>query len=830
MYISWKWLSEFVDLNVAGSPEKLADILTSRGLEVEEVNNLGRGLEKVITARILEKSPHPQADRLSLCRVTTGQGDDLQIVCGARNMQAGDCVALAQIGAQLPNGVKIEQSKIRGAVSCGMLCSEDELGFKKNSDGILILPGSTPVGLPLAEVLGLDDTILTFKLTANRGDCLSHMGIAREVAAALVKKVKLPVFKELDFERLGYGPVAVSLKAGELGQQFFGCFIEGVKIGPSPAWLKNRLEKLGIRSINNVVDATNLVLLEMGHPTHAYDASLLKGGQVDVRLAKKGETLALLDGGTITLDGTELVIADKERPVGLAGVMGGGNSEVRETTTSVFLECAEFDSKTVRKTAQKHQRRTEASHRFERGIDPLGLSRVISRLSGLVCELAGGRVLGAVRARTASREFFKPLEISVNFGYFPSFLGMEVTRESAGEIFSALGCTVRKDDGKGGDNWVVSVPSYRNDLCCKEDLAEEVARSLGYDKIAETVPKLSSRPSPSGTSQSAIRLALMDKAKDVLKQLGFCETVNFAFSSKAWLGRFDGYMNNTHNVSLLNPLSEEHEVLVPSLLPGLIKNSLDSWRHHFGSEPLAIRLFELRPTFNFAGGDIRALNEMETVVRENWKLSLAVSGPRYMSALRNEQSETDFYDIKAVFDCLFDALGTRGIRYQTGANRAAEIFHPGKSAEVLAGKEVAGRFGLFHPAKAAELKADAPLWIAEIDWSVIERLSLSPVEFRSFKPWSEFPPIERDFALLVQDNVMAEKITQIAIKAGKPLAKTAKIFDTYRGSQVAEGMTSIAVRVVFFGESGSLKEADVDAVSAKILEAWRAELGAELRS
>ena len=834
MHISWNWLSEMVDLSQVGGPEKLAELLTSRGLEVEGIERQDQGFEKVITAQILERAPHPQADRLSLCKVSTGSGEPLEIVCGAQNMKAGDKVALAQIGANLPNGVKIAAGKIRGVVSNGMLCSEEELKLADTSEGIMILPPETKLGEPVANILGRNDTILTFKLTANRGDCLSHFGMAREIAAALGQKPRKPDATSLDFPS-GTSPISIQLDAGDQAPQFFGCMIEGVKIGPSPDWIVKRLETLGTRSINNVVDASNLVLLELGHPTHAYDAEQVKGGRIQVRKAREGETLPLLDGQSVTLSGTELVISDAERAIGLAGVMGGGNSEVQPATTRIFLECAEFDPVMVRRAAFKHQRRTEAAHRFERGIDPAALPYVTSRLAQLITKLAGGRITSTTAAQTAARtpaalKHSRP-KIHVSPAYFESFLGMAVSPAKADEILKNLDCDVEMN----ATHWTVMPPSYRLDLTIKEDLAEEVARSIGYDAIRSTVPPLSSAPQSIHSAASAARQGLIDRAKDALVRVGLNETIGFAFTSKAWLSKF----GMTSTATILNPLSEEHEALIPSLIPVLVKDALDCWRHHFGSESLPLRLFELRPTFHFdpAEGAIRVLSETDTGVEEKWKLAIALSGPRWAGGLRNELGEVDFYDLKGIVESLLESLGVRGVRLQplsasrvAGSSPLAALLHPGKSVEVLAGKDVAGYFGLMHPGKSRELKCSAPLWIAELDWELISKLSRPVYEFKPFKPWSEFPVMERDFALLVREDVTADKITQVAIKAGKPLAKVAKIFDVYRGSQVSEGMTSVAVRVIFYDESRSLQEAEAEAASMQILEAWKKELGVQLRT
>ncbi len=831
MRVSWKWLSEMVDLSGVGGPSGLAELLTRRGLEVEAMERQDQGFDQVVSVQILERNKHPEADRLSLCKVTLGSGEPLEIVCGAQNMKAGDKVALAQIGAHLPNGLKIEKSKIRGVVSNGMLCSEQELKLKDTSEGILILPTDTPLGKPLAEILGRDDTILTLKLTANRGDCLSHFGLARELSAALEKKPCKPIGKTLPE---GGSPISVHLDAGEAGSQFFGCMIEGVRIGPSPDWLVRRLEAVGGRSINNVVDATNLVMWELGQPVHAYDADRIEGGQIRVRNAVKGESLPLLDGSTVELDGSELVIADGKRAVGLAGVMGGGNSEVQNGTTRVFLECAEFDPVHVRRTSKKHLKHTDAAHRFERGVDPAGQSAAIARLAGLVQELAGGQIKGAVSAQLPSRKTIKKREVKVDVNYFEKFLGMSVSAADAEKILTGLSCEIAKN----GDQWTVTVPTWRLDLNIQEDLAEEIARSIGYDQIRETMPALSSAPRSlwEGVAGPAISTAgsagasaflLMDKAKDALVQAGLSETLNYSFAHRGWLSKF----GMTSSVVLLNPISEEYEAMVPSLLPGLVKNAIENWRHHFGSEALPIRLFELRPTFQ-AAGEVRASSEYDTGVQERWKLSFVMSGPRFVNGLRNELGEVDFYDVKAVVESVLSAMGAKGVRFHPMAESRKgpnPLFHPGQSVEVLAGNEVAGAFGLLHPRIAKELKLRAPLWIAEIDWQAIAKLSRPVVKAPSFKAIPTFPSMERDFALVVKAEVSADKITQIALKAGKPLAKVAKIFDIYRGSQVAQGMTSVAVRVIFYDEGRSLQESEAEAASAQILSAWKKELGAELR-
>lgn len=834
MRVSYQWLSQLVDLSSlekgGKGPEALADLLTARGLEVEAIDRMDKGFEKVVSVQILKKDKHPQADRLSVCTVSLGSGDPLEIVCGAQNMKEGDKVCLAQVGADLPNGMKISQGKIRGVTSNGMLCSESELGLKAESDGILILPSTTQLGQPLAKILGRDDTILTLKLTANRGDCLGHFGLAREVAGALGQEPKRQKAQSLDFSKpTSKGPIAIQLEAGDLAPQFLGVFIEGVKIGPSPDWVVKRLEAVGSRSINNVVDATNLLMFELGHPVHAYDADRIEGGVIGVRQGKAGEKIPLLDATEVTLKGGELTIFDGKKTIGLAGVMGGGNSEVSGTTTKLFLECAEFHASTVRKCATAHQKRTEASHRFERGIDPEGIDFAISRLAELVLELAGGKVMGFTDSRLPSRALAsrpsRAKTISVSKTFLNDYIGTKLSDAELKAALKQCQCEVTE----AGAQWNVKVPSYRLDLSIAEDLTEEVARSIGYDKIPATIPALSSTPKPQNLTMSP--LAALEKMKDMLMDAGFLEAVNLGFTSRAWLKEF----GMTSSVAVLNPLSEEHEAMVPSLIPGLVRNALNNQRHHFSSDPQSIRLFEVRPTFSAAAA-IESKSEMETTVNEKWKVSFLMIGPRGTGALKADQTPVDFFDMKAVLEQIFEVFGGKAIRFQplktpasAGQGPQAGLVHPGQSVEIIAGNRSAGFAGMLHPRLEKGLKFRTPVWIAELDWESIQGIGKPATEPRSYKAWSEFPPMERDFAVLLDESQPAEKMVSIALKAGKPLAKAVRVFDVYRGNQVTAGKVSLAVRVTFAEEGRSLKEEETEAASRQIVDAWKREIGAELR-
>jgi phenylalanyl-tRNA synthetase beta chain len=831
MKLSIQWLSDFLDLSSLGQTEseraiKVSELLTKRGLEVEEMHAQGAGLERVIVAHLLKRDPHPDSDRLSLCEVDTGT-EKLAIVCGAQNMKAGDKVALAQVGAQLPNGLKIAQSKIRGAVSMGMLCSLTELGLGKESDGIIILPADAPIGTPIATYLKRSDVILVLKLTANRGDCLSHFGIAREVGSALGITPKLPELPQMA-KSAGDSPVRIELRAGAEAPQFFGQQITGAQVRPSPDWVVQRLESLGMRSINSVVDATNLVMLELGHPVHAYDLNKIQDRSIGVRFSHPGEKLGLLDDSEALLTGEELVIADGEnlsRPVGLAGVMGGGNSEVAPDSRDLFLECAQFSPSRVRKASSRFARKTEASHRFERGVDSAGLDRVMTRLTQWLALLAGGTQVGPVQSVRAENPVASPA-VTLTPGWINGFLGTSFDSEEIRNCLVRLDCQVEVQ----ASAWQVTPPSYRLDLKIREDFAEEVARDLGYDRIPSSVPVLTSLPGQAFATETERQLQALDQLKDVVVASGLNEAVNLALTSESWLKA----LNFDPSLRLQNPMSEELAVLSPSLLPGLIKNALGQMSRHFGSESCPIRLFEARPTYLSPTGTVDAAGSQDqTGAREDFKLAWLMTGPRWSGGLKADDQELEFKDVRALFDLWCSRLGVRGVRligFDQSRTQGAPQFHPGQSVEILAGNQVAGHFGRLHPKIARALKCDSSaLWIGEVSWSVLARLARPVTKNPVYQAWGEFPGMERDFALVVAENITCEQLTAIATKIAKPLAKSVRIFDIYRGKPVADGQKSVAVRVVFSDDSRSLQEPEVEGLSQKLIEAWKKDLGATLR-
>ncbi|NDG85998.1 MAG: phenylalanine--tRNA ligase subunit beta, partial [Proteobacteria bacterium] len=498
---------------------------------------------------------------------------------------------------------------------------------------------------------------------------------------------------------------------------------------------------------------------------HIYDADKLEGGVIRVQKSKAGEKLPLLDGGEVELTGEELVIADGAKTVGLAGVMGGGNSEVTEDTKRVFLECAEFHPTLVRRAAFRFGRRSEASLRFEKGIDPKGHREALSRLIDLVTKLAEGEPAGETFAETPSRTGFRPHTVKTTAAFLNGFLGTEVSIEEMVSIFESLECKV----ARSGDELELTAPSYRLDLTIREDYAEELARTIGYDAIPSTIPALTGAPKSRKADPKHHRARVLDEVKDILAAEGLHEGLTYAFQSEAWLARF----GMKSSARILNPLSEEQGCLVPSLLPGMLRAYQENERHHFGSEPLPVRMFEVRPVFSSASHSIEAKGESDTGVIERMRLSVLIAGPRFDQALKAERGSVDFYDLKAVFEALFERLRTKGIRTRAAdaaiLGDSVRLYHPGQALQITAGKDPLGFIGRIHPKLEAELKLSQPVYWGELELEPV--MGLTPEKEPSFKAWSAFPTMERDFALLVEDRVAAESLVQSALKSGKPIAK-----------------------------------------------------------
>jgi phenylalanyl-tRNA synthetase beta chain len=603
MLLSLNWLREFVPYE--GDAQTLADRLTMLGLEVEEVGRPFAALEKIVVGHVAECAVHPSSDHLSVCRVDIGTGELLDIVCGAPNVAAGQRVPVAPVGTVMPGGLEIKKAKLRGQTSCGMICSEREMGLGENHDGIMVLDPGLAVGTPICEALGLDEVVLDVSITPNRADCLSVLGLAREVAAAFGLPLSVPASELLEsgepFEnfRIEPDPALCPLYQARL--------IRGVKIGPSPAWLRYRLIAVGLRPINNIVDVTNYVMMECGQPLHAFDRDLLRGDRIRVALAEDGMGLTTLDGQERQLTARDLLIWDDERPVALAGVMGGANSEIGDGSATVLLESAVFDPACIRKTARRLGLPSDASYRFERGVDQIGNTHAMNRAAALMAAVSGGAVAPGV-AKAEPRPF-EPRVIDFSPAKATRLLGMEMSPAFCRDTLTRLGCDIAD-----GESWRVTAPSFRLDLEREVDLIEEVARVFGMDRIEAVLPTV--RKSLADLEKVDPTFAFLAMVKDWGKGAGLAEVVNYSFVGTADLDRCG--LPADGRVHIFNPLSEEMNVLRTELAPGL----LGSLRQNMSQDNTRIRIFEVAHTFVQDP-------DSDTLTRENNRLGILLHGGRF---------------------------------------------------------------------------------------------------------------------------------------------------------------------------------------------------------
>lgn len=790
MIVTYNWLKEFVDFDLG--PQELADLLTMLGLEVEGVRHVGVGLDDVVVAVVEEKSQHPNADKLSLCKVNNGR-ETLAIVCGAQNFKAGDKVALAQIGAVLPGDFKIKRSKIRGEESCGMLCSEKELGLAAESEGIIVLPADFSLGVPVFDALGLKDTIFEIGLTPNRADCLSVVGIAREIAAKLGVTVKYsrPAVKESGIPVNECAQVIV--EDPDLCPRYTARYISGCSVKPSPAWLVRRLEAVGMRSINNVVDVTNYVLMEYGHPLHAFDADLLAGGMIVVRRAAEGERFMTLDGQERVLTGADLTIRDGEKGVALAGIMGGENSEIRQETSNILLESAYFNPSAIRRTSKRLGLHTESSHRFERGADVDILVTALDRAASLIAEMGGGEI-----AAGTIDVYPHPLTrraVRFRADHCNRLLGIQLSADEMASIFGRLEFTVTVIEPGLFD---VGIPSFRVDIEREIDLIEEVARLSGYNTIPVTMPKarvFSDRPTRHQRLEKQLRNLMVGQ--------GFSEVITFSFMTPTVLDKLLLAEDDPRRsvVRLRNPLVEEQSVMRTSLLPGLLETAARNMNYRM----LTLRLFELRRVYLPVEG--------QELPREPLHLAGIMTGARYREGWNQERQQVDFYDVKGVVEHILEEFAAGPVSFVL--DRLDSYFHPGKSCSVLRGSELLGSFGEIHPDVQDNFGIDQPMYYLELDF---EKLALASTDSVAILPPSRFPDTFRDIAMLVTDETPAAAILDCIGGLKICEVECAEIFDLYRGVHVPEGFKSIAVRVRYRSQEKTLTDDEVTPLHQRIVD------------
>lgn len=801
MKISLKWLQEYVDVSeYFAKPEELAEALTRAGLEVEEITNRAKDFNKVVIGHILEKDKHPNADKLSLCRVSTGEGEVHQIVCGAQNHKTGDRVIVALPGAVLPGNFAIKKAAVRGVDSGGMLCSLKELGLAKESEGIAILPTNAPVGKSYAEYGGYDDITFELKVTPNRADCLSHFGLAREVACLTGKELKSPAAEPALVSRSTMQEVALEVKASDLCPRYTGRFIKSVKVGPSPDWLVQRLQSVGMNSINNIVDVTNFVMMELGQPLHAFDAAFLAGKKVIVDRAQSSEKFITLDGTEISLTGQELTIRDAQHPVCLAGVVGGKNSGVTDSTADVFLEAAYFLPMSARKTSRTHGIDTDSAYRFSRGVDPDGTLRALNRATALILEVAGGEAFGE------HHDFYpspvKKEAITISIETVSKRLGYEAEEFKFVDFMKRLGCKIEIV----GSNYKVLPPTYRFDLEQDMDLVEEYARLNGYDHIPESLPVLATAPSHHDKT-----FMLNRSTSELLRAEGFQQAVNFAFvsskSERAFLGPIakvtgSGLQISEKEIHIMNPLNEDLDVMRSSLSWGLFKNLNTNF--HAGN--MQGRLFEIGNTFYLKD---------DGAYGENGRLGLALWG-RAQNLWNKALDYPVVFDVKAAVEVLLRAWNISSYTWVSPKEKSEvpAFIHEGQFAQLLVEGKKVGFIGTLHPVLLDENKIRVPAALAELDLDQLYKGQPRPYRIQSI---SKFPVVERDFAFVMPKTLKVGDVLKDIRKAGAGLLVNAEVFDMYEGDKMEADKKSVAIRVWLQDKNATLQENQISEVTSKIL-------------
>ncbi len=801
MLISLNWLKDFVEIREA--PADLAERLTMAGLEVEGVSDLSAGFENLVIGEIVSLQAHADAERLTVCQVDVGGQETRQIVCGARNHRLHDKVVVALPGALLSGGMTIGKNTIRGVVSHGMICSEKEIGVSDEADGVMILPQEAPVGTEAAAYLGRRDTVLEIDLTPNRADCLSHVGVAREVAALTGRTLQEP---PTAIEETGpeVGTLSeVRVNDPELCPRYAARMVLDVRVGPSPAWLQQRLQAVGLRPINNVVDVTNYVLMEMGHPLHAFDYDLLAQHRIEVRRAAPRERICTLDGVERELDPSMLLICDGEKPVALAGIMGAANSQVHTGTTRVLLEAAYFQPASIRRTAKALGLHSDSSHRFERGTDIEGLIRAMDRAAALIQQMAGGQVArGRIDVYPAPRA---PRDMRLRTKQVATLLGVTLATDEIAEILERLGLPVAARDA---DGCVVSIPPFRVDLEREVDLIEEVARVYGYNRIPSTIPTASI---VSGGPTRSQRLTAF--ARECLVTLGYTETIHYSFHNPLdlqWLGLPEADPRRSQ-IRIRNPLSEEQSVLRTTLLPGL----LHATRRNQSLSLPDLRIFEMGRVFEKKDAGLP---------REKMRVAGVLVGRNTAEGWNVTPRPFDFFDMKGDLEELLAQL--RLVPCEWRSVGSLPFLHPGKSAEIACDGISIGHAGQLHPAvlKRYDLSGEPVCFELDLD-RLVEKASETIV----YEPPIRYPSVERDLALVLADEVSAGVVAEQIRNVEPDLIRDVRLFDLYRGTPIPDGQKSLGFAVRFQASDRTLTNEEINHIRDKIVTELHRTFGATLR-
>ena len=791
MKVPYNWLKDYVEINV--DPHTLGDKLTLSGSALEEVIIQGDNIKNVVTGKITKIEKHPDADRLNVCQVNVGK-EEIQIVTAATNMKEQDIVPVALHKSILADGTEIKKGKMRGVVSNGMFCSEEELGIAGDEPvhGLMILPSDAPLGMDIKEYLGLNKAILDFEITSNRPDCLSMVGMARETAATLRTNYTMPNFNyEVKCSTNINDKLKVEVK-DKLCRRYMARGVKNVKVEPSPSWMQERLLEAGVRPINNIVDITNFVMLEIGQPMHAFDARQIESKTIVIEKANDGEKFTTLDEIERELDSSILMIKDGSKSVAVAGIMGGLNSEIQDDTTEVIFESANFEGTNIRVSSKKLNLRSESSSRFDKDIDPNLAKLAIDRACALICELNCGEVMeGTIDIYNDVKE---EGSITVNSTWINKFLGTEISKEEMKEALDSLDLITEIKN----EDLIISIPTFRIDIAIKEDIAEEIARIYGYDKIPTTIFKVSTEREPKYKNE-----LLTDKVIEIMVASGVNQSISYSFVSPKVFDKVnipvDSELRNV--VKIKNPLGEDYSIMRTTTLPSI----MESLGRNYSRNNDYVRLFEI--------GRIYLPNEDEKQLpTEKNVLTIGIYG------------DCDYLDLKGIVENIIDGLGISKAKYVRESEN--QSYHPGKTAALMVRNKKVGVFGEVHPDVTENYGINVNCYVAELD---LDSLFEASTTVKSYKPLPKFPAVTRDIALLCDDSILVAEIEETIRKAGGNLVEKVQLFDIYKGAQIPEGKKSIAYAIAYRDEKKTLEDKDISKVHDKILKALEHKLGAVLR-
>ena len=806
MKVSLSWLKDYIDIRM--DVADLADALTMAGLEVDSVTDRYAYLHPVLVGRVAEVTPHPNADKLTICRVEAGDHSRM-VVCGAPNVAEGMLAPLALPGTVLPDGTQLKKSVIRGEKSDGMLCSDLELGLGVDGSGIMALDPSLTVGNRLVEALGLEDTVFEFDLTPNRPDCLSVIGIAREIAAIQNTRLKYPDYRLIDKTDAISTLTSVTIESPDHCPRYSARLVEDIVVKPSPFWMQDRLLSVGLRPINNIVDITNYVLMETGQPLHAFDFDQLAQHRIVVKTAADGDKFVTLDQKERQLNSQMLMICDGEKQVAVGGVMGGLNSEIEDTSRRVLIEGAYFNPVSIRKTAKTLGLSTDASHRFERGVDPEGTIRAVNRAARLMVELGEGTLIAGIIDEYPQPQKVNPVRLSTARTH--RLLGIRPDGSEIKKLLESIEFKVEELTSDSSDQQLVVVPpSFRVDISRPEDLMEEVARLAGYNNIPTTFPAM-----PSEGRRQNRNLELRNRIKSLMTGFGFSEAITYSFMAETSCDRLGIKADDPRRsfIHILNPLSEDQAVMRTSLVPGLIETAADNIARQIKN----LKLFEIGKIFIKTGD--------RDLPREPEFLLAMWTGARHDASWHGREIPCDFYDIKGVAEGLVGALKLEHIRFTAMADGDCEYTRPGYTAKILAGDTPVGLVGEIAPQvqKAFDLKQSA--YILELD---LDKLyPLIPLS-KSSKPIPKFPAIYRDITIIVDRNIETQTVLETAENIREPLVESLHLFDVFEGDPIAAGKKSVSFRVTYRSPEKTLEDDDVNdlhkSITEKLLKAFDATL------